>query len=92
MAQFRFVIFIATVGGYQPNRDFAILPAQILDQLSGGKAGADDQDTGVHFASEESGSNTSLPMAHSGHRKSSGTSCQQVPGATSCIGSPNAGS
>src|SRR5690606_18600492 len=92
MAEVWFVVFVHAVSGNQRDRNLSVLFADIFYQLSGGEARTNNDDTVIHFASTASTSNTSLPSEHSGHRKLSGTWSHGVPGATSCIGSPVAGS
>ena len=46
VAQLRLVVLIAAVGGDQPDGRLFILLTQILNQLSGGEAGADNDDIG----------------------------------------------
>ena len=92
MAQIRLVVLIHTVAGNQRQRCAGVGLADVFYQLAGGKARPDNHNTCAHTASVASTSKTSLPSEHSGQRKLSGTSHQAVPGATSCMGSPFAGS
>ena len=92
MAEVRFVVFIHAIGGDEGQRDLRILLTNIFHQLAGREARADDDDAITHFASVASTSKTSLPREHSGQRKLSGTSLHGVPGCTSWLGSPFAGS